>query len=178
MAAFHGKCCHLIIFFSRIKQGKRLKKQDHIKGDIPFVMAGITNNGVANFISNPHVIFPENSITVDIFGNVFYRGHKFGAGDDTGVYWRDKEQFSKENMLFLATSMACAIKGKYCYGRKLRSSQSKEIKMAVINKNGYPDYTAMKDLISAIQKLVIKDVVQYADKKLAAYRHVTSEKID
>ncbi len=165
-------------FFSRIKQGKRLKKQDHIKGDIPFVMAGITNNGVANFISNPHVIFPENSITVDIFGNVFYRGHKFGAGDDTGVYWRDKEQFSKENMLFLATSMACAIKGKYCYGRKLRSSQSKEIKMAVINKNGYPDYTAMKDLISAIQKLVIKDVVQYADKKLAAYRHVTSEKID
>ncbi|ELT4260005.1 restriction endonuclease subunit S [Escherichia coli] len=163
-------------FFDNIKQGKRLKKQDHIKGDIPFVMAGITNNGVANFISNPHIIFPKNSITVDIFGNVFYRSYEFGAGDDTGVYWNDKERHSKENMLFLATSMACAIKDKYDYGRKLRSSQSKEIKMAVISKNGFPDYSAMKDLIYAVQKLVIKDVVEYADKKLSAYRQVTSTK--
>ncbi|EPT7718558.1 hypothetical protein ACVSDK_004965 [Escherichia coli] len=92
------------------------------------------------------------------------------------MYWSEKERHSKENMLFLAASMACAIKGKYDYGRTLRSSQSKEIKMAVISKNGRPDYSAMKNLISAVQKLVIKDVVRYADKKLVAYRQVTSTK--
>ena len=59
--------------FNRIEQGRRLKKDDQILGNIPFVMAGTTNTGVVNYISNPVASFPENSITVDIFGNVFYR---------------------------------------------------------------------------------------------------------
>lgn len=49
-------------------------------------MAGRTNTGVANYISNPIVMFPKNSIKIDIFGNTFYREYEFSAGDDTGVY--------------------------------------------------------------------------------------------
>lgn len=37
-------------------------------------------------------------------------------------------------------------------------------------KNGKPDYDQMAVLISAIQKLVIKDVVCYVDQKIAASR--------
>lgn len=91
--------------FDSIKQGRRLKKEDQITGNIPFVMAGITNNGVANYISNPVATFPKNSITIDIFGNTFYRNYDFGAGDDTGVYWNSKNIYSRETMLFLASSM-------------------------------------------------------------------------
>jgi hypothetical protein len=71
--------------FNKIVQGRRLKKDDQISGNIPFVMAGITNTGVVNYISNPVASFPKNSITIDIFGNTFYRNYDFGAGDDTGV---------------------------------------------------------------------------------------------
>ena len=39
-------------------------------------------------------------------------------------------------------------------------------------KDGKPDYQAMELLISAIQKMVIKDVVKYADKKIDATRKV------
>ena len=39
-------------------------------------------------------------------------------------------------------------------------------------KCGEPDYAAMQDFISAVQKLVIKDVVEYADKKIAATKEV------
>ena len=42
--------------------------------------------------------------------------------------------------------------------------------MNVIIKNNMPDYSFMKILISAIQKLVIKDVVQYADRNIALHR--------
>lgn len=73
--------------FNKIKQGKRLKKDDQIKGDIPFIMAGTTNTGVVNYISNLVNMFPVNSITIDIFGNTFYRNYEYGAGDDIGVYW-------------------------------------------------------------------------------------------
>lgn len=86
--------------FNKIEQGRRLKKDDQILGTIPFVMAGVTNNGVANYISNPVASFPKNSITIDIFGNSFYRDYAFGAGDDTGVYWNDNIQYSKKQCCF------------------------------------------------------------------------------
>ena len=158
--------------FNKIQQGRRLKKDDQVAGDIPFVMAGITNTGVVNYISNPVASFPKNSITIDIFGNAFYRSYDFGAGDDTGVYWNDKKELSKEMMLFLTKSAEKALAGKFSYGKKLRSSQSLNFKMQLPTSNQQPDYSFMQILISAVQKLVIKDVVLYADRKIAATRQV------
>ena len=161
--------------FNKIKQGRRLKKDDQIEGNIPFVMAGTTNTGVVNYVSNPVASFPKNSITIDIFGNTFYRNYAFGAGDDTGVYWNSSKSYSKEIMLFFATSMSKSIEGKYSYGKKLRSSQSLNFKMKLPIKNDTPDYQFMKTLISAIQKLVIKDVVLYSDRKIAAAKTAVSK---
>lgn len=158
--------------FNKIQQGRRLKKDDQVAGDIPFVMAGITNTGVVNYISNPVASFPKNSITIDIFGNAFYRSYDFGAGDDTGVYWNDKKELSKEMMLFLTKSAEKALEGKFSYGKKLRSSQSLNFKMQLPTYNQQPDYSFMEILISAVQKLVIKDVVRYADSKIAATKQV------
>jgi hypothetical protein len=41
--------------------------------------------------------------------------------------------------------------------------------------NNEPDYKLMETFISAIQKLVIKDVVLYADRKIAATKSVVGE---
>ncbi len=162
--------------FNQILQGRRLKKDDQVPGDIPFVMAGVTNTGVVSYISNPIASFPKNSITIDIFGNTFYRNYDFGAGDDTGVYWNDEKEYSKELMLFCAASMERSLFGKFSYGTKLRSSQSLNFKMKLPAQNDQPDYDKMETFISAIQKLVIKDVVLYADRKIAATKQVVSRK--
>lgn len=151
--------------FNNIVQGRRLKKDDQLSGSIPFIMAGTTNTGVVNYISNPIASFPKNAITIDIFGNTFYRDYDFGAGDDTGVYWNDKQTYSKETMLFVVTSMQKSLLGKFSFGNKLRSSQSLNFKMKLPIKDNQPDYAIMDTLISAIKKLIIKDVVLYvADK--------------
>lgn len=160
--------------FNTIKQGRRLKKEDQISGEIPFVMAGTTNTGVVNYISNPVANFPKNAITVDIFGNTFYRNYIFGAGDDTGVYWNSKKDFSQETMLYFATSMSKSLQGKFSFGKKLRSSQSLDFKISLPTKNGEIDFALMETLISAIQKEVIKDVVLYADKKIEATKKVVN----
>ena len=161
--------------FNNIKQGRRLKKEDQLPGNIPFVMSGITNTGVVGYISNPVARFPSNSITIDIFGNSFYRGYAFGAGDDTGVYWNDEIPYSPKIMLFFTAAMEKALQSKFSYGKKLRSSQSNAFKMLLPIKNGKPDYHAMELLISAIQKLVIKDIVRYADLKIAGVKKVKSK---
>ena len=161
--------------FEKIAQGRRLKKSNQIVGNIPFVMSGVTNTGIVNYISNPVVMFPKNSITLDIFGNAFYRPYDFGADDDTGVYWNENNIFNKESMLFITTSMTTSVLGKYDYGKKLRSSQSKHIKMSLPVKNGKPDIDYMEIFTKAIIKLVIKDVVRYADERIDATKRVVGE---
>ena len=158
--------------FNNIQQGRRLKKDDQIEGSIPFVMAGVTNTGIVNYISNPVATFPKNSITIDIFGNAFYRNYDFGAGDDTGVYWNTERKFSREMMLFLTKTSEKALQGKFSYGKKLRSSQSLNFRMKLPTKNGTPDYDFMNTYISAIHKVVIKEVVLYAEKKIQATKEV------
>lgn len=158
--------------FDQIKQGRRLKKDDQLSGKIPFVMSGVTDTGVVNYISNPVARFPKNSITVDIFGNAFYRNYEYGAGDDTGAYWSKSKNYSKDIMLFFTSSINQALSNKFDYGKKLRSSQSLNLKMKLPSQNNQPDLSTMAMLISAIQKLVIKEVVEYADKKIAAHEQV------
>lgn len=161
--------------FNHINQGKRLKKSDQVSGNIPFIMSGITNNGVANYISNPIIMFPKNSVTIDIFGNTFYRNYPFSAGDDTGVYWTDKYNLDLKQMLYLTATMRRALKGKYSYGNKLRSSKSYNILMKLpVNSEDKIDFEFMQIFISAIQKLVIKNVVEYKDKLIDKTKDVIS----
>ena len=138
--------------FNNIKQGRRLKKDDQEKGDIPFVMAGTTNNGVVGYVSNPVASFPKHSITIDIFGNAFYRDYSFGAGDDTGVYWNDAESYSSNTLLFLAVAMQKSLLGKFSYGKKLRSSRSKDFEMLLpVTEVGEMDFAFMDSFIAELE---------------------------
>lgn len=162
--------------FNHIKQGRRLKKGDQKPGKIPFVMAGTTNTGIVGYISNPIATFPKNSITIDIFGNTFYRNYDFGAGDDTGVYWNDDKNYSSEQMLYFSSCMEKSIRGKFSFGKKLRSSQSFNFRIFLpVTSDDSPDYAFIETFISAVQKLVIKDVVLYADKKIAATKQAVNK---
>lgn len=81
--------------FENIQQGARLKQADHIPGNIPFVMSEILNTGISGFIGNKNVRkFNSNPLTIDIFGNVFYRDCEFGASDDVGVFWSNNKMSS------------------------------------------------------------------------------------
>ena len=158
--------------FDHIRQGRRLKKEDQRPGDLPFVMSGTSNTGVVNYVSNTVASFPKNAITIDIFGNTFYRNYGFGAGDDTGVYWSEGTAYTKEVMLFFTAAMQCAVKDRFSYGKKLRSSQSLDFKMVLPTKDGVPDFTYMKTLIRSVQKLVIQDVVRYSARQFTAAKSV------
>lgn len=61
----------------------------------------------------------------------------------------------------------------YSYKNKLGGwNIVKEKNIMLPVRNGIPDYDAMETFISAVQKLVIKDVVLYADRKIAAAKRV------
>lgn len=125
-------------------------------------MAGTTNNGVVGYISNPVASFPANSITVDIFGNTFYRDYSFGAGDDTGVYWNTSRQYTESQMLFLASMIKRYLQGKYDFGHKLRSSKSYDFKISLpTTLNNEIDFDFMESFIRELEEERIRELQSY-----------------
>jgi len=152
----------------------RLKKDDQLPGDVPFVMSGVTNAGVVDYISNPVRTFPENSLTIDIFGHVFYRDYEYGGGDDVGAYWRENDLFDRYTMQYIQTVIGKAIAGRFSYSKKLRSSQSLDIEIALpVTEDGKPDVDFMTKYIKVIEKLTVQEVRQELDDRLEAYKKVT-----
>lgn len=159
--------------FNNIRQGARLKQADHIKGNLPFVMAGTENMGISGFIGNENARkFKANALTIDIFGNVFYRDYEFGASDDVGVFWNENNSVKEKSMLFLNAVISKSLQGKFDFGHKLRASQSYDIKILLpINQNNQIAFELMETFISAVQKEVVKSVVLWSE---TAKRHKAS----
>lgn len=146
--------------FGNIVQGSRLTKADQIDGLLPFVMAGVTNTGVVRHIGNKMTIFPKNSLTIDIFGNVFYRNYEFSASDDVGVYWND-EEYSEHSMLFLASSIQKSLVGKFDFGNKLRSSKSHDLLVKLPTLNNKLAFSYMESYIKALETERIETLEAY-----------------
>ncbi|MDP2761586.1 MAG: restriction endonuclease subunit S [Sideroxyarcus sp.] len=159
--------------FDNIVQGRRLKKQDQVLGGLPFVMAGVTNTGIVNYVGNIVRIFPENSLTVDIFGNVFYRGYEYGMGDDVGAYWNAGHHIPKCVMLYIAAAMQKSMSGKFDFGHKLRSSQSLDFKihLPTITRNGKSEiaFDFIEQFITALQTERIATLQTERNATLQAY---------
>lgn len=163
--------------FDHIVQGRRLKKDDQIAGNLPFVMSGTTNSGIVGNIGNDTRIFPKNSLTIDIFGSVFYRNYRYGMGDDTGAYWNEKNELSKFTMLYIGTTIGKSLAGKHDYGHKLRSSRTLNFTIKLpVKSDKQPDYEFINHYICSIEKLVIKGVVEWKNKQIQEIKKVVFDK--
>ncbi|EIM2919103.1 restriction endonuclease subunit S [Escherichia coli] len=159
--------------FGPATRGKRLKNADRNPGKLPFVTAGETFEGVSAFISNDVTVFPANTTTIDMFGSAKYRNYEYGADDHVAVVHTNK--CSKNAAIFITTAIhKTSYSGKFNYGRNFYAKDADELVIHLPSKNAHPDYLFMETLNAAVHKLVIKDVVQYAERKINAYRQVTS----
>ncbi|MCH7336021.1 restriction endonuclease subunit S [Acinetobacter sp. NIPH 2699] len=124
--------------FSVIKRGKRLKSLDRIAGIIPFITAGVGKQGLSSYVGNDIEIFPANSLTIDMFGSVFYRSFDYGADDHVTVLVSSEQKYSKYILLYIAPLIEKAISGKFDYSRNFYASDAPEIRIQLptVNKDG------------------------------------------
>ncbi|HEC1753403.1 TPA: hypothetical protein R1706_001294 [Campylobacter lari] len=66
--------------------------------------------------------------------------------------------------MYLATCIRSSLKYKYSWGNSISKTKIYKDKILVPIKNGKIDFEFMENFISAIEKLVIKDIVKYAKK--------------
>lgn len=134
--------------FSVIR-GVRLTKENRIPGKIPLATAGASNEGISDYISNPEMKIYNNSITIDMFCNCFYRSYDF-ACDDNILVLKEKTPLNKFIKLFIA-SVISMDKYRYAYGRQYRQKDFflHQIKLPV-DKNGNPDWDYMENYIKSL----------------------------
>lgn len=164
-STINWKSYNLEKLFGKSTRGKRLKSADRIVGNLPFVTAGEASEGISAYIGNDVEVFEKNTTTVDMFGSAKYRSYKYGADDHITVVHTEK--LPMETAIFITSAIhKAAHTGRFNYGHNFYAKDADALDIMLPTKNESPDYEYMKLLISAIQKLVIKDVVEYSNNKI------------
>lgn len=160
--------------FGKSTRGKRLKSADRIQGTLPFVTAGEADEGVSDFIGNKVHVFSKNTTTIDMFGSAKYRNYDYGGDDHVAIVHTEKLPMNAA--IFVTSAIhKSSHNGQFDYGKNFYAKDADVLDISLPQKNGNPDYDTMALIISAIHKLVIKDVVLYADTKIEATKTVVNK---
>ena len=138
-------------------------------GKTPYVSNQSQDNGYIGW-SNLEPLNPSNVITLsDTWQSertIFYQNAEFIGKSHLQVMKAYDAKFKKFELFYVISSFRKAIlEMKYDYGTKFNRSKIKTTKIQLPEKDNHPNYELMNTLISAIQKLVIKDVVLYVNNK-------------
>ena len=135
-----------------IRKGKRLTQVDMIDGNIPYIGAIDSNNGLSSYIGNDSQLHEANTITVSYNGSIgyaFYQDKEFWATDDVNVLY-PKFNLNRYIAIFICTLIE-KEQYRFCYGRKwdLEAMKKSRIKLPV-TPSGTPDWQFMEDYIKSL----------------------------
>lgn len=130
-----------------ISAGKRLTKADMDNGQIPFIGATDSNNGITNWIATPNSSFDKNVLGVNYNGSVvenFYHPYRCIFSDDVKRLHLREHADNKYILLFFKT-VILQQKVKYTYGYKFNGQRMERQKLLLpVNEDGRPDYEFME----------------------------------
>ena len=147
-------------------------------GSIPYLCASRENNAVSSYISYREELITEGNC-IFIGGKTFvvtYQECDFFSNDSHNLTLRlyDSEHRTKLKQLYLTTCVTKSLGHKYSWGDSVSNRKIQKDKILLPCIHGQVDFSKMGTFISAIQKLVIKDVVLYVDREIEATKQVVS----
>ena len=142
----------------------------------PYVVRSSTNNGIRGYINEDEKYLNE--------------GNTFSFGQDTAtIFWQEKPFFTGDKIKILKPKFACnseianyimnGIAMAFCYF----SWGTQSFKVSVIDDaelllpvtyDGLPDWSFMEKYIRAVEKIVIKDVVDWKDEEIKKTKEIVS----
>ncbi len=155
----------------------KLKNEQIISknGDVPLISNSSTDNGVMGF-SNLTPLNLGNTITCSdtTLGadTMFFQENDFIGYSHIQSLVPKFEEFNKLIASFIITSSRIATLKQYDYGNKFNRDAMNKTKINLPSQTDKPNYELIETFITAIQKLVIKEVVLYADRKIEATKSV------
>lgn len=159
-----------------VVKGKRLTKENIKPGNINFLGAISSNNGIRECIETA-TMWKPNCISVNYNGSVgcsFYQEEPFYASDDVNICYSKDWILNRKQALFF-----CAVfknfSQKFSYTQKWNKERMIESFVFLPVTDGAPDFAFMESFITAQQKLAIKDVVLWKNKVISTTKKVINE---
>ena len=144
-------------------------------GEYPYFTRTVLNNGIAGYVEyldDAHKI-AGNSLAVGMLGmQFFYMDKDFYAGQFTKTLFAKFDKFSQVAAQYFIVWLN---KNQKIYQGGLVRDFKKLLNATEVSipiKNGEIDYDFITNFLKAIEKLVIKDVVLWAERKITATRQV------
>lgn len=160
-------------------KAKELPKEPKGKHILPCLTSSFLNQGLNYFAPKENATILKNVISIPSNSDVYrayFQSREFTVLSDAyAIKWiyGDKE-LSKNQYLFTVLCInEVTDLPKYSYKNKLggwKIVRDKFISLPI--KNNKPDYEFMEILVSAINKLVIKDVVLYTNRKIDVINNI------
>lgn len=149
--------------FRKIQRGKRLKKDDHIEGDVPYISSTSLNNGLDQFIGNEDKVRKfKNNLTLANSGSVgscFYQEYEYIASDHVTSLTLDKAD--KYIYLFMAT-MIKRLEEKYSFNREINDKRIRKEKFILpADKNGNPHWDYMRKFMQKLEAEKLEKLLEY-----------------
>ncbi len=140
----------------RVELTKGDIKADEVdSGDIPLISSGEGNNGVVKYISKEGdgkaEMFPDNTITLDMFCHASYQGiHYYAVGHGRVNILFPKFELNKYIGIFICT-LINREEYRFSYGRAVYSTVAEKMKIKLpVTPAGTPDWKFMEDYIKSL----------------------------
>ena len=157
-----------------------------------FINSGVDNAGVKGKTDRPAKVFPANTITLDFWGNAYYRSFEYKLATHNHVFSLSGEVIKNEQVgLYLVMQMSY-FKKLFSYNKMGTWNRFKDLEIflpicvdpngkpilssqSIYHSDGYiPDFDYMGKYIKAMQKQVIMDVIKYKDDIISRAKKVVS----
>lgn len=159
-----------------------IQKKDINGNGCYVVSAGLSNHGIIGKTDRKAKVIKKNTITVDMFGNAFYRDTEYKMVTHARVFaLSPKFEMTEGSGLYVASCMSYLTK-KFAYSNMCSWNKIQDLSLCLpiqtddsgkpvidagktYSPKGYiPDWEYMEKYIKATEKEIIKEVVLYKDK--------------
>lgn len=158
------------------------------------VSAGLSNHGIIGKTDREAKVIDKNTITVDMFGNAFYRDTDYKMVTHARVFaLSPKFEMTESSGLYMTSCMSYLTK-KFAYSNMCSWNKIQDLSLCLpiqtddsgkpvidagktYSPDGYiPDWEYMEKYIKATEKEIIKEVVMYKDEVIAKAKEIAGEK--
>ena len=142
------------------------------KGEF-FINSGVENRGIKGRTDRPARVFPANTITVDFWGNAYYRDFEYKMATHNHVFSLAGDAIRNRHAGMYIVGILSRLPKLFSYNNMATWNKLKNIEVSLpVTLNGDIDFDYMERYIRAIEKLAITDVAKYKDKLIATTRQV------
>jgi hypothetical protein len=152
---------HIEELFKDSRGDTDIQKKD-INGKGEYVItSGLTQNGVMGKTNIPSKTFDKKTLTIDMFGNVFYRPFQYKMVTHARVFsLKPKFKITEKQGLFISSTLHFLDK-LFSYNDMCTWKKIKKLKIKLPQKNGNIDLSLMEEIIKELEAERIKELEAY-----------------